>query len=65
MKSKTEQTTSAKLLLKRLDETRLTFYKSNEKKAEMIERRLSAYERWSEQVEIYLLKECEVQDGNR
>ena len=65
MKSKTEQTTSAKLLLKRLDETRLTFYESNEKKAEMIERRLSAYERWSEQVEIYLLKECEVQDGNR
>jgi hypothetical protein len=42
------------LLLDRLYEVRRIFYKNNERKAELNERRLAAYEQWAQQVEILL-----------
>lgn len=53
---------AASLLLKRLAEIRKINFKNNERVAELTARRLGAYERWAEQIEIFLLVLEEIED---
>lgn len=54
--------TAVNLLLKRLAEVRKIHFKNNERVAELNARRLDAYDRWAEQVEIFLLVLEEIED---
>jgi hypothetical protein len=53
-----KQQSAEEVLLEALKETRKTWYKSNERKEQLYERKFGELERWAERVEIYLL--CKV-----
>jgi len=64
MSKKEEKLTPEKMLLDGLIEARSVWYKSNERKAELYERRLNAMNIWANKVVLYILMQQRIQNGS-